>query len=101
MTTSDYLQLPGGDLVVEGLKDSDAGIVSESSLVVQIADRRLKQLGIVVRDLPVQTPELELYRRLEKRLGSGAHHHYNSLIRRIVSFAEAVVTTRRHNSDSR
>ena len=83
--------LPGEELVEQGLADLSQGRVTDCSLLVLIAAPRLRRLGI---EIPDQTPprpyEHELYARLAERLGDAAHSHYNSLIRRIVSYARAL-----------
>jgi hypothetical protein len=83
--------LPGGELVQEGLADLAAGRETDCSLLVQIAAPRLRRLGFSIPGPATSLPcEHALYDRLETRLGSAAHSYYNSLIRRIVSFARAL-----------
>jgi hypothetical protein len=83
--------LPGEDLVTEGLADLARGILSECALLVLVAGPRLRGLGIQVPEWSLEEPfEHALYSRIEERLGSGAHSYYNSLIRRIVSYAQAL-----------
>ncbi len=84
-------RLPGQDLVEQGLMDLRAGQLTDCSLLVLIAAPRLERLGIRVpaRSSP-QPVEHALYERLEARLGAAAHSYYNSLIRRIVSYARAL-----------
>ena len=83
--------LPGEELAAEGLRDIARGDTTEMSLLVLIAGPRLRRLGIHVPDLPPSSPyEHQLYARLEDRLGPGAHSYYNSLIRRMVSYARAL-----------
>jgi hypothetical protein len=83
--------LPGDELVQQGLADLLADRVTESSLLLLIAAPRLKRLGFRIPHRPFPRPyEHELYARLEERLGTAAHSYYNSLIRRIVSFARAL-----------
>jgi len=83
--------LPGQDLVEQGLADLSQDRVSDASLLVLTAAPRLRRLGIPVpnRRLPGRC-EHDLYARLDERLGAAAHSYYNSLIRRIVSFARAL-----------
>ena len=84
-------RLPGGELVSQGLADLAEQRLTDYSLLVLIAAPRLARLGINVPELPCSGPyEHELYTRLEERLGAGAHSYYNSLIRRIVSYARAL-----------
>jgi len=83
--------LPGAELVEQGLADLAQGQVTDCSLLVLIAAPRLKRLGIHIPDLALPRPyEHQLYARLAERLGTAAHAHYNSLIRRIVSYARAL-----------
>ena len=83
--------LPGEELVGQGLADLWQGQVTDCSLLVLIAAPRLKRLGIEIPDRGFPRPyEHQLYARLAERLGTAAHSHYNSLIRRIVSYARAL-----------
>jgi acetyl esterase/lipase len=87
----DQQALPGQDLVEQGLADLSQDRVSEASLLVLIAAPRLRRLGIPVPNRPLpRSCEHDLYARLDERLGAAAHSYYNSLIRRIVSFARAL-----------
>ena len=82
--------LPGAEIVEQGLADLGQNRITEFSLLVLIAAPRLRRLGIDVPERPFPRPcEHHLYERLEERLGTAAHSHYNSLIRRIVSYARA------------
>ena len=88
---NDKVLLPGQELIEQGLADLSQDRVTDSSLLVLISAPRLRRLGIQVPDRPFPQPcEHQLYTRLEKRLGAAAHSYYNSLIRRIVSFARAL-----------
>jgi len=83
--------LPGEDLVTQGLADLAKGILSESALLVLVAGPRLRGLGIDVPERSIDGPyEHALYSLIEERLGKGAHSYYNSLLRRIVSYAHAL-----------
>ena len=83
--------LPGKDLVTQGLADLTKGNLSESALLVLVASPRLRDLGIEVPELALDEPyEHALYSLIEERLGTRAHSHYNSLLRRIVSYAHAL-----------
>lgn len=83
--------LPGEELVGQGLADLLQGQVTDCSLLVLIAAPRLKRLGLEIPDRGFPRPyEHQLYARLAERLGTTAHSHYNSLIRRIVSYARAL-----------
>ncbi len=83
--------LPGADLVREGLADLSRDQVTDSALLVLIAAPRLRRLGLEIPERPALRPyEHQLYARLDQRLGAGAHSYYNSLIRRIVSYARTL-----------
>jgi hypothetical protein len=83
--------LPGEDLVIQGLADLAKGVLSESALLVLVAGTRLRGLGIQVPEWKLSEPyEHALYSLIEERLGTGAHSYYNSLLRRIVSYAHAL-----------
>ena len=82
--------LPGADLVEQGLADLAQNRLTELSLLLLVAAPRLKSLGVDVPDRPTSRPEHQLYELLEARFGSEAHSQYNSLIRRIVSYARAL-----------
>lgn len=80
--------LPGAELVEQGLRDLARDHESIESLLVAMSAPRLRALGI---DVPPHTesPELRLYALLAERYGAAAHARYNALVRRIVSFQHA------------
>jgi len=84
-------KLPGEELVEQGLADLTQGRKTDCAWLVLIANPRLRRLGIsiTVPDWP-RPYEHQLYARLEERLGDGAHSHYNSLLRRMASYAQAL-----------
>jgi hypothetical protein len=86
--TKDEPQLPGEDLVEQGLADLARGEISDASLLVLIAGPRLRRLGIPVPERCSEQPfEHQLYERIEDRMGPAAHSYYNGLIRRMASYA--------------
>jgi hypothetical protein len=81
--------LPGHELVSEGLADLHTGRESESALLVAMAAPRLRRLGI---DVPVyggEMPSHRLYEVISADTHQGAHSRYNALVGRMVSFARA------------
>jgi len=83
--------LPTEALVTQGLADLEKGLLSECALLVLVASPRLRGLGIQVPEWKLSEPyEHALYSLIEERLGTGAHSYYNSLLRRIVSYAHAL-----------
>lgn len=90
MTTNSEGKLPGEDIVNQGLDDLAKNQITDFALLVLIASPRLRQFGFEIKDRPELLPyEHTLYDKLSKRLGNDAHSHYNSLIRRIVSYSHA------------
>jgi hypothetical protein len=85
--------LPGADLVEAGLADLTAGVESVPALLVAAFSMRLRRLGYAVPDRLPDEPLLQLYRLLERNRAD-AHTHFNALLRRMVSFAEAAECVR-------
>ena len=89
--------LPGEDLVLAGLADLQAGLHTIPACLVAIARSRLARLGVLdpaTSPGPAE-PELQLYRLLRKD-GGDAYANYNALLRRLVSFEQAL--DRRHRA---
>ena len=88
--------LPGADLVLRGLKELEGAELGECGLLVLAASPRLRSLGINVPERPeVPLPyEHQLYAFLEITHRDGAYSRYNSLMRRIVSFENALAHIR-------
>lgn len=80
--------LPGHDLVSGGLQDLLEGRETERAMLVAMASGRLRALGVDVPQTGVERPSHRLYELLSES-GPGAHSRYNSLVRRLVSFARA------------
>lgn len=85
-----YQHLPGGDLVEGGLRDLAAGIESAEALLVASFAPRLRRLGVAVPRHDLPDPEHRLYALLAATNSDSAHGRYNSLVRRMVSFARAL-----------
>ena len=83
-----FADLPGGDLVDQGLADLAHGAETVPALLVSIGAPRLRRCGIAVpRAIP--TPEHRLYALLAAEDSDAAHGRYNALVRRLVSFERA------------
>ena len=84
----DILDLPGGDLVREGLRDAAAGTWSAPALLVAIGAPRLRRLGY---DAPLDAdePERRLYDLLARDDPDAAHGRYTARVRRRASFERA------------
>lgn len=86
----DYSDLPGADLVQQGLCDLGVGITTEFSLLLLVVAPRLEQCGIKIPQADLPRPfEHKLYALLEERYGVAAFSRYNSLVRRAASFVRA------------
>jgi hypothetical protein len=81
---------PGGDLVQEGLADLARGIESIPALLVSIGAYRLRRIGLPVPEGAFPSPENRLYEKLAETDSDSAHSRYNALVRRLVSFENAV-----------
>ncbi len=87
----DKRQLPGEELIQRGLADIEEGKDTIASCLVRIASTRLSRAGLKIAsepDLPVDS-ELKLYRLLCQE-GGDAYSRYNSMLRELVSFENAL-----------
>lgn len=82
------LDLPGAELVAEGLRDLAAGRRTSASLLVSIGAPRLRALGFELAE-PIADAEHGLYELLSAADADAAHGRYNALVRRLVSFERA------------
>ena len=92
MTSTQSIEdLPGAELVTAGLADVAAGRETIPACLVWIALPRLRRAGLLSgsHTPPIKEPELTLYRLLRNE-GDAAFGHYNSLLRRLVSFERAL-----------
>lgn len=85
------LELPGADLVAQGLTDLHAQRHTVNALLVAIGAPRLRRLNL---NLPAASrlpehPEHQLYDLLASQEPQNAHASYNALIRRLVSYERA------------
>lgn len=85
--------LPGQELIEQGIHDLSRGVESISALLVSIGAPRLRRLGF---RLPATFPSAEhrLYELLRISDPNSAHSRYNALIRRLVSFERAMECAR-------
>jgi hypothetical protein len=86
-------ELPGADLVEEGLRDLAGGIESAHALLVSIAAPRLRLLGVAV-PATLSNPEHRLYDLLMRENPDTVYGRYNALLRRIVSYERALACAR-------
>jgi hypothetical protein len=91
MKTNDLISgLPGESLVRQGLADLRSGRHTALACLVSIARSRLSNAGLLDDSEPAkQEPELQLYRLLRQE-GGDAYSRYNSLLRELISFEQAL-----------
>jgi hypothetical protein len=82
-------QLPGADIVAQGIDDLARGVESVAGLVVAVAAPRLIGVGVSVPQTIMPLPSHRLYELLSSEDPASAHSRYNALLRRVVSFARA------------
>ncbi len=85
-----YEALPGGDLVEKGLRDLQGGRETAEALLVSIGAARLRAAGVPVPEARFDRPERRLYEILAREDQDSAHSRYNALLRKLVSFEDAV-----------
>ena len=89
---TDVGNLPGGELVSQGIADYAAGRITPEACLVAVGWPRLERAGLplpaAVRDR-FPEPELQLYGLLLQE-GGDAYSRYNSLLRRLISFEQAL-----------
>ena len=84
-------RLPGGKLIEEGIGDFQSARRTIGGYLVHIARSRLTRAGLIEQNDVATLPnaELELYRLLRSE-GGDAYSRYNSLLRELVSFENAL-----------
>lgn len=98
MKRVDFQNIPGNELVSQGLKDiSEGNYHSEYALLLFMAAPRLRYLGIHIPRDPRSketNPSHELYRLLENTTPD-PYSQFNALQRRLVSFCNAMESVSR------
>src|SRR5258706_6189871 len=92
MKTDDLISgLPGEKLVRQGLADFQSGLCTVPACLVRMARPRLSRAGLMPPVVPGQSSEseLELYGLLKLESGD-AYSRYNTLVRELVSFENAL-----------
>jgi hypothetical protein len=93
-------QLPGGDLISQGLADHAAQRLSPEACLIAIARTRLGRAGLTIPPgYEIPEPEHQLYALLGAEPGD-AYSRYNGLIRQLISFSQAL-EHQRERADSR
>jgi hypothetical protein len=89
--------LPGAEIIDQGLADLAAGRETINADAVLLASARLRAAGIEVPATTLEGPASHrLYEKLAGEDPRNAHARYNAIARRVVSFARAA----EHASDS-
>lgn len=85
-------ELPGAELVAAGIEDIERGDFTIEALLVAVGAHRLREAGLDVPAAPgwPPHPEHSLYDAIGRSGVGDSHAHYNSLIRRLVSFERAL-----------
>ena len=89
------LGLPGGEILDAGLADLDRQAETVESLLVSIAEPRLRREGVPMSRDVLTDPEERLYRSLERSAGDLAHARYSAYLRQAAAFCDACRTARR------
>jgi hypothetical protein len=87
-----WSDLPGGEILRDGLRDLAEELESVPALLVRIAEPRLTRLGIEVpasRMPSAIADELRLYRLLRAR-SADAYAEYNAWLRDLASLCDAL-----------
>jgi hypothetical protein len=87
--------LPGNDLIVLGVEDLLHRRQTIPALLVAIGAPKLRSLGLELPDNLPSNPEHRLYDLLCDSEPDSAHSRYNALIRRLVSFEQAMACVRK------
>ncbi len=83
--------LPGSEIVLPGIVDLAERRETIAAAAVQTAATRLRNAGIEVPGPePVGEPGHRLYERLVAAGDPDPHSRYNAILRRLVSFAQAL-----------
>ena len=82
--------LPGEHLIRQGLSDLQSGSPTVPAYLVSIARTRFRNAGLLEPSAPsLPDPELHLY-RLMRSEGGDAYSRYNSSLRELTSFEQAL-----------
>ncbi len=86
--------LPGEPRMRRALADARAGRWTDDALLVAIAPSRLRALGLEVPETVPDQPELALHARLAASGHADPFAYYNSLVRELDAFLEALESRR-------
>jgi hypothetical protein len=80
--------LPGEELIRPGLEDLAAGRETAESLLIEIAQTRLREAGVPIPVIPPAAleAELRLYALLGEKYDLEAHYQFDALTQRLDKF---------------
>jgi hypothetical protein len=84
------MKRPGHELIERGVRDLEEGRRTWEALLVAIGAPRLESLGLRLPGARPEKPELALYHLIAAENPRGAHAEYNALVRRLVSYEQAL-----------
>jgi hypothetical protein len=92
--------LPGEELIRPGLDGLAAGRETAESLLIEIAQARLRDAGLPVPVIPRASPEpeLRLYALLGEKYDLGAHYQFNALTQRLDKFCRFLESASRQRA---
>lgn len=93
MDNINFNNLPGRNIIEDGLSDLARGQTTIQSLLVSIGSPRLESIGIPVQN-PIPSSGIRLFKKLSDANPDSAHSQYNAWIRRLVSFERAAECVR-------
>jgi len=88
----DLSDLPGVEIVSQGLTDLSRERESVAALLLEIAAPRLRRAGVTIPEVPpcALDAEIRLYRLLGADHGVDAYSQYNAHLRRLSSLCRAL-----------
>ena len=92
--------LPGAERVARGLADAALERWTADALLIAVASGRLRALGLAVPEAAPRDAELALYERLQRDGCADPYARYNSMLRELDSFLEALEARRRREAEA-
>lgn len=88
----DLMNLPGADIIDQGIRDLETSRLTIPALLVCIGKPRLENAGLPTpkHSKFVREPELKLYALINQEGYLDPYSYYNSLLRLLISFAQAL-----------
>ena len=94
MKNRDLSSLPGSEFILKGISDRDEGLLTAESLLIEIGQYRLSKwiecIPAPLTDRTDEWAEIRLYNFLCDSGVIDPYRYYNSLLRKLVSFEQAL-----------